>query len=122
MSLQSYRELKTWQLGMEIAVDCYKLTKSFPREELFGLTSQIRRCSSRIPAVIAEGYGRGSRAEYLQYLRIARGSLKELETHLILSVLIEIAPSASVDPILTKCESEGKMLDAQIRSLEVEPR
>ena len=79
MGLGSYRELRVWQMSMRLAEDCYRLTRTFPKEELFGLTSQIRRASSRIPANIAEGYGRGHRGEYLQFLRIAQGSLNELE-------------------------------------------
>src|SRR5438128_2288659 len=79
MGLESYRDLRVWQLSMQLAEDCYRLTRSFPREETFGLTSQIRRASSRIPANIAEGYGRSHRGEYLQFLRVAQGSLKELE-------------------------------------------
>lgn len=116
--LRSYRELKVWQLGMEIAVDCYRLTRTFPVSERFGLTNQIQRGSSRIPANIAEGYGRGHRGEYIQFLRIACGSLNELETHLILSTLVEIADMHEVDLILAKCEEESKMLGSLLRSLE----
>src|SRR5437879_4576465 len=97
--LRSYRELKVWQLGMRIAVACYRLTKKFPSTERYGLTSQNQRSSSRIPANVAEGYGRGHRPEYLQFLRIANGSLNELETHLTLSVMVELAASDEVDPI-----------------------
>lgn len=116
--LRSYRDLKVWKLGMEIAVDCYRLTQRFPPSERYGLTSQIQRSSSRIPANIAEGYGRGHRAEYLQFLRIANGSLNELETHLLLAVMVGIAPGEEVDPILQKCCEEGKMLVRLIQSLE----
>ena len=120
MALQSYRELKVWQLGMKIAVACYELTRSFPKEERFGLTGQICRASSRIPANIAEGYGRGHRREYIQFLRVANGSLKETETHLILAGMVGIAREEDVRPILVMCEEEGKMLASQIRSLEAE--
>jgi len=103
---------------MDIAVPCYRLTRRFPTEERFGLTSQIQRSSSRIPANIAEGYGRGRRAEYCHFLRIANGSLKELETHLELTVRVEIADADDVKPILSLCVEEGKMLWSQIKSLE----
>src|SRR5258708_16398670 len=118
MSLESYQELKVWQLGMTIAEQCYFLTKNYPKDELFGLTSQIRRASARIPANIAEGYGRGHRAEYRQFLRISNGSLKELETHLLLSARVETTSPEVVAPILGLCEEERKMLIALIRSLE----
>lgn len=119
MSLESYRDLKVWQKGMEIAELCYRLTRKFPREEMHGgLGSQINRASSRIPANIAEGYGRAHRKEYLQYVRIANGSLKELETHLILSQRVGLAVKEEVEIILELCDAEGRMLLSLIRSLE----
>jgi four helix bundle protein len=95
MALESYRELRVWQGGMDLEVECYQLTKGFPKDELFHLTSQIRRAASSIPANIAEGYGRGHRGEYIQFLRISQGSLKELETHLLLSARVGIVPDAA---------------------------
>jgi four helix bundle protein len=83
--IRSYQDLKVWQEGMNLAEVCYELTMTFPKEELYGMTSQIHRSSASIPANIAEGYGREYRSEYIQFLRIAQGSLKELETHLLLS-------------------------------------
>jgi four helix bundle protein len=71
--VRSYRDMKVWQLGMQIAVACYRLTRTFPPEERSGLTSQVCRASSRIPANIAEGYGRGHRREYVHFLWIANG-------------------------------------------------
>ena len=70
---------------MNLAEVCYKVTKTFPKEEIYGMTSQIRRAATSVPANIAEGYGREYRQEYIQFLRIAQGSLKELETHLLLA-------------------------------------
>jgi four helix bundle protein len=120
MPLNSYRDLTVWQRSMDLAEQCYRFSRAFPREELFGLTSQIRRAASAIPANIAEGYGRGHRGEYLQFLRIAQGSLKELETHLLLSVRVELAAAETVEPVLELCEQVGKMLGALIRSLRAE--
>jgi 23S rRNA-intervening sequence protein len=77
MKIESYRDLDTWKLGMEIAEDCYRLTRNFPKEELFGMTVQIRKASSSVPAYIAEGYGRESARDYIRFLQIAQGSLKE---------------------------------------------
>ena len=115
--IQSYRDLRVWQKGMDLAEACYSITKEFPKEEMYGMSSQIRRAAASIPANISEGYGREYRAEYVQFLRIAQGSLKELETHLILSVRVKLTTSQAVNPILTECESLGKMLRSLIRSL-----
>lgn len=115
--LQSYRELKVWQQGMRIAEMCYHLTRAFPRDERYGMTSQIRRAAAALPANIAEGYGRGHRAEYVQFVRVANGSLKELETHLLLCIRVQLAPEAEVEAIMALCEEEGRMLTALLQSL-----
>src|SRR5580700_116356 len=95
MAVQSYRELEVWQVAMSLAEECYKVTKGFPKDELFGMTSQIRRAAASIPANIAEGQGREHTKEFMNHLSIARGSLKELETHLILSQRVGLLePSA----------------------------
>jgi four helix bundle protein len=117
MALESYRELKVWQQGMNLAEMCFHLTRPFPREEQFGMTSQIRRSAASIPANIAEGYGRGHRNEYCQFLRIAQGSLNELETHLLLSVRVGLTSEETVTPVLECCNEIGRMLGALVRSL-----
>ena len=104
--------------GNELAETCYRLTQRFPKEELYGITSQIRRAAASIPANIAEGHGRENRGEYIQFLRIAQGSLKELETHLLLSLRVGLTISTAVEPILLQCESQGKQLRALIRTLQ----
>ncbi|WP_414753648.1 four helix bundle protein [Anabaena sp. CCY 9910] len=116
--MQSYRDLKVWQEGMNLAESCYKATKAFPKEETYGMISQIRRSAASIPANIAEGYGRRTRGEYMQFLYIAQGSLKELETHLLLSLRVELAPSDIINPVFHQCESVSKLLLFLIRSLE----
>ncbi|MBD2730917.1 four helix bundle protein [Nostoc sp. FACHB-892] len=116
--IQSYQDLQVWQEGMNLAEACYFVTKSFPKEETYGMTSQIRRAAVSIPANIAEGYGRRSRGEYLQFLYIAQGSLKELETHLILSKRIKLAEIPTIDPVLAQCQLVGRLLQGLIRSLE----
>jgi len=98
--------------------ECYLLTRQFPKEELYGMISQIRRASSSIPANIAEGSGRGSRKDYIQFLRIAQGSVRELETHLLLSVEVELATLQIVTPILKQTESVAILLGKLIRSLD----
>ena len=101
-----------------LAETCYVFTRDFPREEMFGLTSQIRRAATSIPANIAEGYGRENTGSYVQFLRIAQGSLKELETHILLSQRVRIAADNFVEPILDRCGSLGRMLHVLIRSLQ----
>lgn len=83
--MQSYRDLEVWQRAVDLVEEIYRLCKRLPSEERFGLISQMQRAAISIPANIAEGYGRGHRAEYLQYLPIGRGSLMEIETHLIIT-------------------------------------
>ena len=102
---------------MSIAKQCYFLTRNFPQSEIYGMTSQIRRCSSSVPANIAEGYGRESTGDYIRFLRVAQGSLKELETHLILATDVELTEANKSDPILSQCDEVGRMLRALIRSL-----
>lgn len=116
--IRSYRDLRVWQAGMDLAEQCYQLTRDFPRSELFGMTSQIRRAAASVPANIAEGYGREHRGEYMKFLRIAQGSLKELETHLLLAERCQVASSQATRPILARCESLGKMLRTLIRRLQ----
>lgn len=113
--MQSYRDLKVWQEAMNVAEFCYRATKAFPK---YGMIAQIRRAAASIPANIAEGYGRRTRGEYIQFLYIAQGSLKELETHLLLSIRVELASSQTIIPVVNQCESVGKLLVLLIRSLE----
>ena len=116
----SYKDLLVWQQAMDLAVSSYDATRSWPREELYGPTSQVRRAASSVPANIAEGYGREVRGSYLQFLRIAQGSLKELETHLHIATRTGIASSNSVVPLLESSESVGKLLRLLIRKLSKE--
>lgn len=118
MSIQSYRDLRVWQEAMNLAEAVYRLTKRFPKDELFGLTSQMRRASVSIPANIAEGYGRESTGAYIQFLRVSQGSLKELETHALLANRIGILTELDMNALLSLAETTGKMLRALIRSLE----
>jgi four helix bundle protein len=117
-SIQSYRELVVWQKAMALAALCYRSTRSFPHSEMFGLTAQIRRAASSIPANIAEGNGRENTGAYIQFLRIAQGSLKELETHLIPAQTVELLTKQDADPVLASCEDVGKLLRALIRALQ----
>jgi four helix bundle protein len=116
--VNSYRDLLVWKAAIEVAVQCYSVTKSFPTSELYGMTSQLRRCSTSIAANIAEGYGREHRGSFIQFLRIAQGSLKEFETHIILSGRLGLMAEKNVVQLLEQADELGKMLRALIRNLQ----
>jgi four helix bundle protein len=120
--IKSYRDLRIWQDSMALAEAMYKLTRAFPKQEMFGLTAQIRRSSASIPANIAEGHGRENTQSFIQYLRIAQGSLKELETHLMLAERVEVVGKKQIEGPLQACEAIGKMLRLLIRSLQEKTR
>ncbi|MGB3651876.1 MAG: four helix bundle protein [Rivularia sp. (in: cyanobacteria)] len=92
----SHREQFIWKRGIEISVICYQLTQNFPKAELYGLTSQIRRAAVSIPSNIAEGYGRTSNNEYIRFLQIALGSLRELDTQLIIARRVGLAAESEL--------------------------
>jgi four helix bundle protein len=116
--INSYRDLRVWQDAVGVAEACYLLTRNFPREEMFALTSQIRRAATSVSANIAEGHGREHTRSFIQFLRISQGWLKELETHLIIAQRVRVAAEASVAPVLERCDALGRMLRALIRSLQ----
>ena len=115
--IRDYRDLIVWKEAMEIARLTYLLTREFPREEAFGLTSQMRRSASSIPANIAEGYGRAQRRTFIHFLRIAQGSLKELETHAILSNQVGLLADEKLSGLFERCQRLGKRLVQFVRSL-----
>jgi len=117
-AVTSYRDLVVWQKAMVLVSSIYKLTSSFPDAERFGLTSQIQRAAVSIPSNIAEGQGRLATKEFRQFLGIARGSLKELETQLIISVDLSYAPAEDVQGCLDLADEVGRMLNALIKALE----
>lgn len=116
--IRSYRDLLVWQQAMELAVLCYSVTQQFPRDELYGITGQIRRAAASIAANIAEGHGREHSGSFVQFLRIAQGSLKETETHLILAARVGLAGESEIKPLIEKCEHIGKMLRSLIRAIQ----
>jgi four helix bundle protein len=117
MTVQSYRQLEVWQFAMKLAERCYLATKAFPKEELFGLTSQIRRASASIPANIAEGQGREHTKEFLNHLSMARGSLMELETHLLLSQRVGLLEQADMEKLLALSDRISRMLTGLRKAL-----
>ncbi|WP_428151430.1 four helix bundle protein [Brevundimonas sp.] len=116
-AIGGYRGLVVWQRAMTIAEHVYELTRSFPREEQFGLTSQARRAAVSIAANIAEGYGRGTRPAYASFVRIAQGSLKELETHLLIAERVGFVAMAEVESVLADADELGRMLRSLLNKL-----
>ena len=117
MALKTYRELRVWRTAMELAESAYLLTRDFPSSEKFGLSAQIRSAVTSIPANIAEGYGRSHRGDYLHHLSIARGSLMETETHLILAVRLKLVSREQALASWKLSQKVGRMLTKQIRAL-----
>ncbi len=116
--IRDYRDLIVWKEAMEIAEMVYLLTRAFPREEMFGMTSQMRRAAAAIPANMAEGFGRAQRKPFIQFLRIAQGSLKELETHTILCSRVGLLVPEKADILISHCERLGRRLVRFVRSLD----
>ena len=113
---QSFRKLLVWQRSMQLTVAVYQLTREFPREEIYGLTSQIRRAAVSIPSNIAEGHGRLSGGEYRQFLGIARGSNFELQTQLEIARALEFGKPELLTEAENLSHEVGKMLYAILES------
>jgi len=116
-TIQSHRDLKVWQLGMEIVERIYRLAEDFPPSELYGITSQMRRASVSVPANMAEGNARSSTKEYLRHLSVAVGSLAELDTFLELALRLRYATLQDVEEIDNLLVEERRMLRGLQRSL-----
>jgi four helix bundle protein len=116
--IESHRDLVVWQKSMDLAVLAYRFTASFPADERYGLTSQIRRACSSVPANIAEGYGRESSGAYAHHLKVAQGSLKEFETHTELAHRVGLLDEPAMVSLLNPSVEIGKMLRSLIRAVE----
>ena len=110
MSVRHYRDLLVWQKAMDLATRCYEATREFPREELYGLTLQIRKAASSIPSNIAEGKARGGDKEFQYFLRVARGSLAELETLLEISHRTGLLHPELLASLMSLADEIGRML------------
>jgi four helix bundle protein len=115
--VQSFRDLLVWQKAIQLSVAMYKLTKDFPREEIYGLSSQIRRAAVSVPSNIAEGHGRLGTGEYRQFLGIARGSNFELQTQLEIARALEFGSSKLLDEAEGLSLEVGKMISGILNAL-----
>ena len=118
MTLKSYRDLEVWQKAMDLVVICYQMTKEFPKNEIYGLSGQLRRAAVSIPANIAEGRQRRHSKEFLQYLSIAYGSLAELETHIQIAERLNYINEIQNIKVLDKTAEIGRMLNGLRKSIE----
>ncbi len=117
MDGQNFRDLKVWQLGMQLTEEVYRLSQQFPKHEVYGLCSQIQRTAVSIPANIAEGHAIGSTKDFARFLGIAQGSLAELETHLMLADRMKYGNPIEIHSILGRCGEEARMLRALRKSV-----
>ncbi len=115
--IQSYKDLLIWQKGVALVKSVYLLCEKLPKEELFGLQSQMKRAAISVPSNIAEGYGQNYSQNYVQCLRMARGSLLELETQFIISKELKLVGNELFQKVQGLITEENKMLNAFIRSI-----
>jgi four helix bundle protein len=118
MTVNSHHDLQVWQKAIDLVLECYSVTRQFPETERYGLTSQLQRAAVSIPANIAEGHGRGSTKSFINFLWIANGSLKELDTHLTLALRLEYIQESQLQRALRLADEVGRMLVGLRRSLE----
>lgn len=112
--MKTHKNLLVWQKSIEFVSEVYIITKHFPKEEIYGLTSQLRRCAVSIPSNIAEGAARQSNKEYIQFLYISLGSLMEIETQLIIAKNINFISESIFDELQLKIDEIGKLLNGLI--------
>jgi four helix bundle protein len=118
VSIRSYRDLVAWQLGVELSLRIYRCTSSLPDDERFGLISQLRRAAVSVPSNIAEGYGRGSTSDYVRFLKVARGSLFELQTQVLIANRLGFLAGEAFEQLEEKSNELGRVLAGLIKSLE----
>jgi four helix bundle protein len=116
--IKSYQDLEVWQKAMDLVVMCYQMTTKFPKNEIYGLSSQLQRAAVSVPANIAEGRQRQHSKEFLQHLSIAYGSLAELETHIQIAGRLNYIYEDQIKKILGITAEIGKMLNGLRRSIE----
>ena len=118
---QYYRDLIAWQKAMDLVESVYSATAGFPSDERFGLISQVRRAVVSVPSNIAEGQARRSRSEFVHFLSVAHGSLREVETQLLIAIRLRYLDEAAGEPILVLADEVGRLINGLARSLERGP-
>jgi four helix bundle protein len=118
--MKDYRDLKVWERAHAVTLEIYRVTMRFPREELYGLTSQMRRCSASIGANIAEGWGKRSNAEFQRFLQIASGSASELDYHLLLARDLKLLIDTDYDRVVRELSVMRRMLTALLQKVDNE--
>jgi four helix bundle protein len=113
-TIKSFRDLIVWQKSVSLVTEVYNATKNYPKEEIYGIVSQIRRSAVSIPSNIAEGYGRRSTQDYVRFLQIAIGSLYELETQMEISLNLNFIGQSEVQNLFAKCSEIEKMLNSLV--------
>jgi four helix bundle protein len=119
MAVKQYQELIAWQKGIALVTEIYQASSSFPRDEMYGLTSQLRRAAVSVPSNVAEGQGRASTGEFIQFLCHARGSLFEVETQVIVAHNLNYLSKAQHDLLIAKISELGRILNGLIRSVQL---
>ncbi len=110
MAVRNYTDLIAWQKAMDLAEAVYGLSAGFPREEIYGLTAQVRRAVVSVPSNMAEGQGRWTTGEFIQFLGVAHGSLCEVETQVRLAVRLKFVPPVEADPVLALANEVGRLI------------
>ena len=108
--MKTHKDLDVWKLSIDIVTDIYKVTSSFPKEDQFGLTNQIRRAAVSVPSNIAEGAARNSDKEFLRFLYISLGSIQEIDTQLLIALNLDFISSSDFDNLIIQLEQIAKML------------
>lgn len=117
MKVRNYQELIVWQRAMDLVEEVYKASKAFPREEIYGLTSQIRKAAVSIPSNIAEGQGRRTTPDFLRHLAIAYGSLREVETQTLIADRLRYLTQGKCQKIMNLAGEVGRLLNGLMSSL-----
>ena len=116
--IRDYKDLEAWQEAIDLCADIYLLAEDLPKREQYGLCSQMCRAAVSIPANIAEGYGRGSRADYARFVKVSRGSAAELETHLILAEKLGLLAPGATEEAMARLQGVRRLVHALAKSLD----